>query len=98
MKDKLKREIYLINSNRRAEDAPFLNLLDDLAAEHPHFHFIPTMTKMKSLHPSWAGETGKLTPRCYRVITLWDKTCLLHRRPARDGDCHAQDAASGQSR
>jgi ferredoxin-NADP reductase len=60
VKDKLKREIYLIDSNRRPEDAPFLNLLDDLAAEHPHFHFIPTMTKTKSLHSSWAGETGKV--------------------------------------
>jgi len=61
LKDKLQREIYLIDSNRRPQDAPFLKLLNDLAAEHPHFHFIPTMTKVKKTsHRTWTGETGKV--------------------------------------
>ncbi|WP_158820231.1 ferredoxin--NADP reductase [Granulicella sp. S156] len=56
--DKSKREIYLINSNRRPEDAPFLDLLKELGAQYPHFHFIATMTKMETSHQTWAGETG----------------------------------------
>jgi len=56
--EKSKREIYLIDSNRRPEDAPFLDLLKELAAEYPHFHLIATMTKMETSHQSWAGETG----------------------------------------
>jgi len=56
--DKSKREIYLIDSNRRPEDTPFLDLLKDLDAECSHFHFIATMTKMQTSHQSWIGETG----------------------------------------
>lgn len=60
VKDKLHREIYLIDSNHSPEDAPFLQLLQDLAAEQPHIHFIPTMTKLKSSYSTWLGETGKV--------------------------------------
>lgn len=58
--DKSKREIYLIDSNRRPEDAPFLDLLKDLAAECSYFHFIATMTKMEKSYQSWAGEAGSV--------------------------------------
>jgi ferredoxin-NADP reductase len=56
--DKSKRETYLIDSNRRPEDTPFLDLLKNLDTEYLHFHFIATMTKMESSHQSWAGDTG----------------------------------------
>jgi ferredoxin-NADP reductase len=60
VKDELQRELYLIDSNRHPEDAPFLKLLQDLAAGHPHLHFIPTMTKLESSYSTWTGEIGKV--------------------------------------
>jgi len=59
-RDRLNREIYLIDSNRRPEDAPFLDLFKDLSVEYSNFHFIATMTKMGKERESWAGETGKV--------------------------------------
>ena len=59
-RDKLNREIYLINSNRQPQDAPFLDLFKELSVKYSNFHFIATMTKMDTGRRSWTGETGKI--------------------------------------
>lgn len=57
-KDKPPQPLYLFYSNRRPEDAPFLDLLTALPAENPNFHFIATMTAMAKSRRQWAGEKG----------------------------------------
>lgn len=59
-KDKLDRPLYLFYSNRRPEDAAFLNILRTLAQEHPQFHFVATMTQMETSHRPWTGERGMI--------------------------------------
>ena len=57
-KDRPPQSLYLFYSNRRPEDAPFLDLLAALTSENPNFHFIPTMTAMVKSRREWTGETG----------------------------------------
>jgi len=57
-KDRAPQLLYLFYSNRRPEDAPFLDLLAGLPAENPNFHFMPTMTAMAKSRRQWTGETG----------------------------------------
>lgn len=57
-KEKLPHRIFLFYSNRRPEDAPFLDALQALEKENPNYKLIATMTEMEKSHQSWAGETG----------------------------------------
>src|SRR5262249_37299703 len=57
-KDKLPHKIVLFYSNRRAEDAAFLEELQNLQKENPNFQLIATMTHVDKSHPRWSGETG----------------------------------------
>ena len=59
-KDKLPHRIFLFYSNRRPEDAPFLDELQALQEENPHYKLIATMTEMAKSHRPWRGETGLL--------------------------------------
>jgi len=54
----LKQELYLFYSNRRPEDAAFLDILLMLEKTNPYFRFIGTMTKMSTSENVWRGETG----------------------------------------
>ena len=56
--EKLPHRIFLFYSNRRPEDAPFLDELRRLVREDPNFTFIPTMTQMSGSHLPWKGEVG----------------------------------------
>ncbi len=56
--DRAPHQLYLFYSNRRPEDAPFLDVLSDSAKENPNFHLIATMTEMGKWHREWKGETG----------------------------------------
>lgn len=56
--DKLSHRIYLFYSNRRPEDAAFLDELLQMEKDHKKFTFIGTMTEMESSKLSWSGETG----------------------------------------
>jgi len=48
-KDKLPHRLHLFYSNRRPEDAPFLDTLTELFAEsNPNFRFVPTMTEIEN--------------------------------------------------
>jgi ferredoxin-NADP reductase len=54
----LPHRIFLVYSNRRPEDAPFLDEFRSLARENPNFTFIPTMTQMGGSQLPWRGEIG----------------------------------------
>lgn len=55
---KLPYSIFLFYSNRRPEDAPFLDELQNLAKQNPSFKLIATMTKPGKSANLWASETG----------------------------------------
>ena len=56
--DRLPHKLYLFNSNRRPEDAPFLEILLGLEKTNPNFRLVPTMTEMARSSRKWNGETG----------------------------------------
>ncbi len=55
--DRLPHQLYLFYSNRRPEDAAFLNTLQTLETTNPNFHLICTMTEMSKSKKEWKGET-----------------------------------------
>ena len=57
-KEKLSHRIFLFYSNRRPEDAPFLDELQALEKENPNHKLIASMTEMAKSRRSWSGETG----------------------------------------
>src|SRR5215831_4225389 len=56
--DKSPHHIYLFYSNRRPEDAAFLDLLSEAAKQNPNFRLIATVTEMDKSHREWKGEAG----------------------------------------
>ena len=56
--DQSPHHLYLFYSNRRPEDAAFLDLLSEATKENPNFHLIATMTQMDKSHREWKSETG----------------------------------------
>jgi ferredoxin-NADP reductase len=57
-KEKLPHRIFLFYSNRRPEDAPFLDELQALERENPNYELIASMTEMSKSHRPWQGQTG----------------------------------------
>jgi ferredoxin-NADP reductase len=59
-KEKLPHRIFLFYSNRRPEDAPFLEELQILERENANhkYKLIASMTEMEKSHRPWSGETG----------------------------------------
>ena len=57
---KLARELWLFYSNRRPEDAAFLDELMALPGRHPRIHFVGTMVEMDKSARTWDGERGFL--------------------------------------
>jgi NAD(P)H-flavin reductase len=55
--DRLPHKLYLFYSNRRPEDAAFLDTLQTLETKNPNFHLICTMTEMSKSNKKWKGET-----------------------------------------
>lgn len=54
------QHIFLFYSNRRPEDAPFLDELQALEKMNPNYKLIASMTAMEQSHRSWHGETGMI--------------------------------------
>ena len=50
--------LYLFYSNRRPEDAAFLDELQELSKANSRFIFIPSMSEMERSQKEWAGERG----------------------------------------
>lgn len=57
----LPHRLLLFYSNRRPEDAAFLDGLAQIAKEHPNFTLIATMTEMAKSAQKWDGEEGYIT-------------------------------------
>ena len=57
-KEKLAHRIFLFYSNRRPEDAPFLEELQILERENSNYKLIASMTEMEKSRRTWSGETG----------------------------------------
>ncbi|HET9183582.1 MAG TPA: FAD-dependent oxidoreductase [Candidatus Angelobacter sp.] len=51
-------QIYLFYSNRRPEDAAFMDELQTIPRQNPNFHLIPTMAEMDKSQQGWTGERG----------------------------------------
>jgi ferredoxin-NADP reductase len=56
--DRLAHKLYLFYSNRRPEDAPFLDILQGLEKTNPNFRLVATMTEMAHSGCEWKGEMG----------------------------------------
>jgi ferredoxin-NADP reductase len=56
-REKLAHRIFLFFSNRRPEDAPFLEELRALEKDNPNYKLIATMTEMSKSKRPWHGET-----------------------------------------
>lgn len=51
-------QLYMFYSNRRPEDAAFLQELAAGSKQNPNFHLIATMVEMDKSKQSWNGERG----------------------------------------
>jgi len=58
--DHAPHKLYLFYSNRRPEDAPFLEVLQNLEKTNPNFRLIATMTDMSRSKKTWNGETARI--------------------------------------
>jgi len=58
--EKLPHRIFLFYSNRRPEDAPFLDELQGMEEENPNYRLVASMTEMAKSHRSWHGEMGRI--------------------------------------
>lgn len=57
-KVRLPHHLCLFYSNRRPEDAAFMDVLRQLEKENANFKFVPTMSEMSKSAQTWNGETG----------------------------------------
>jgi ferredoxin-NADP reductase len=55
--DRKPHRLLLFYSNRRPEDAAFLQEFQDAQKTHPNFTLIPTMTGMEASQRTWDGQT-----------------------------------------
>ncbi len=58
--EKLAHRIFLFYSNRRPEDAPFLDELQALERDNRNYKFVGTMTGMDKSRKPWNGESGHI--------------------------------------
>jgi ferredoxin-NADP reductase len=56
--DKTAHKIVVFYSNKRPEEAAYLDELTKVAESNGNFTFVPTMDHMEMSQQSWAGETG----------------------------------------
>ena len=59
--DNLPHKIFLFDSNRRPEDAAFLNQLMEAQKKNQNYTFVGTMTEMEKSSWRWDSETGYIT-------------------------------------
>ena len=59
--DKVPHRIFVFDSNRRPEDAAFLDELMLPSKKNPDYTFVGTMAEMEKSSREWRGETGIIT-------------------------------------
>jgi ferredoxin-NADP reductase len=57
-RDHAPQALRLLYSNRRPEDAVFLQELEELLAQNRNFRLLATMTEMSKSACAWSGQTG----------------------------------------
>lgn len=62
----LPHHIYLFFSNRRPEDAAFLDEFEAFQKQNPNFKLVATMTDMEHSARPWTGETGYIDAEMLR--------------------------------
>jgi ferredoxin-NADP reductase len=67
-KDKLAHKLHLFYSNRRPEDAAFLDKLQETEKQNPNYKFVGTMTAMGNSKRPWQGATGYITRE---MLSTW---------------------------
>src|SRR5262245_31608341 len=67
-KDKLAQKLYLFYSNRRPEDAAFLDELQATEKQNPNYKFIATITTTVRSQRPWHGATCHIT---HEMLTKW---------------------------
>ncbi len=60
-KQNLAHRLFLLYSNRRPEDAAFLDELEALGKQNPRYTLVATMTEMAKSARFWQGSTGYIT-------------------------------------
>jgi len=65
-------KMYLFYSNRRPEDAAFLDELERIELDNPNYKFIGTMTQMQKSRLPWRDETGSITRQMLTKWILWE--------------------------
>lgn len=58
--DESARQLVLVYSNRRPEDAAFLDELEQLEQQNPNFRLVATMTAMDKSQRSWEGSSKRI--------------------------------------
>jgi ferredoxin-NADP reductase len=58
--DKLRDHLLLFYSNRRPEDAAFLEELETLEKANPNYTFVGSMTEMTKSNRPWQGENSRI--------------------------------------
>ena len=61
--DHLPHKILLFDSNRRPEDAAFLDEFTDAQKKNPNFTLVATMTEIEKSAKAWNAETAASLPR-----------------------------------
>ena len=64
--EKNPRQLMAFFSNRKPEDAPFLEELTRTAARHDTFTLVPTMSEVDRAAVDWDGETGTISSSLIR--------------------------------
>ena len=59
--DNVPHRIFVFYSNRRPEDAAFLDELMESHEANPNYTFVGTMTQMEKSSREWHGETGVIS-------------------------------------
>lgn len=67
-KSRLPHRLFLFYSNRRPEDAAFLDEVQQAEKENPNYKLVATMTEMQKSQRPWKGETGYITKG---LLTKW---------------------------
>lgn len=78
-KSRSPHRLLLIYSNRRPEDAAFLQELEGIEKENTRYRLIGTMTRLQESRQKWAGRTGLLDKRMLseRMYDLKDSICYV---------------------
>jgi ferredoxin-NADP reductase len=59
-RNRLPHRLLLVYSNRRPEDAAFLQELEGMEKKNTNYKFIGTMTQMEKSKRKWGGRTGSI--------------------------------------